>query len=62
MAKVDLVLTSVEDAARRSVEEHPCLDLSLSDSQAFVEALMNPAPVNNRLRDTVRRYRERTGV
>lgn len=54
------VLTSVQDAARRAIEEHN--QLSVRDSEAFVDALLNPKPVNDRLRDTVRRYRERAGV
>jgi uncharacterized protein (DUF1778 family) len=58
----DFVLTSLQDAARRAIEEHQHLALSLRDSQAFVEALVEPEPVNGRLRDTVRRYRERTGA
>jgi len=58
----DFVLTSVQDAARRAIEEHQQLALSVRDSQAFVDALLNPKPVNDRLRDTVRRYRETTGV
>lgn len=58
----DFVLTSVQDAARRAIEDHQILDLSLRDSQAFVQALVNPQPVNDRLRDTVRRYRQRTGA
>jgi uncharacterized protein (DUF1778 family) len=58
----DFVLTSVQDAARRAIEQHQRLDLSVRDSQAFVEALINPKPVNDRLRETVRRYRETTGV
>jgi len=58
----DFVLTSVQDAARRAIEDHQRLDLSVRDSQAFVEALLNPPPVNDRLRDTVRRYREATGA
>lgn len=57
----DFVLTSVQEAARRTIEDHHRLDLSLQDSQAFVEALLNPRPVNDRLRDTVRRYRDATG-
>lgn len=57
----DFVLTSVQDAARRAIEEHNLLTLSVRDSEAFVDALLNPRPVNNRLRDTVHRYRERTG-
>jgi uncharacterized protein (DUF1778 family) len=58
----DFVLTSVQDAARRAIEEHSQLALSVRDSEAFVDALLNPRPVNNRVRDTVRRYRERAGV
>jgi len=58
----DFVLTSVQDAAWRAIEEHHQLELSVRDSEAFVEALLKPKPVNDRLRDTVRRYRERGGV
>jgi len=58
----DFVLTSVQDAARRAIEEHHQLELSVRDSEAFVAALLNPEPVNDRLRDTIRRYRETTGV
>lgn len=58
----DFVLTSVQDAARRAIEEHQRLDLSVRDTQAFVGALVTPQPVNERLRDTVRRYRQATGV
>lgn len=58
----DFVLMSVQDAARRAIEEHDRLALSIRDSEVFVDALLNPKPVNDRLRDTVRRYRERTGI
>src|SRR5438046_7246480 len=58
----DFVLTSVQAAARRAIEEHQQLELSARDSEAFVEALLNPRPVNRRLRDTIRRYRETTGA
>lgn len=58
----DFVLTSVQDAARRAIEEHGRISLSVRDSEAFVDALLNPQPVNDRLRETVRRYRERAGV
>jgi uncharacterized protein (DUF1778 family) len=52
----------VQDATRRAIEEHSQLALLVRDSEAFVDALLNPAPVNDRLRDTVRRYREQAGV
>ena len=58
----DFVLTSVQDAARRAIEAHQQLELSVCDSDAFVEALLNPKPVNDRLRDTIRRYRDTTGA
>ncbi|MGY3441321.1 type II toxin-antitoxin system TacA family antitoxin [Bradyrhizobium sp. USDA 4473] len=58
----DFVLTSVQDAARRAIEEHSQLALSVRDSEAFVDALMKQQPVNDRLHDTVRRYRARAGV
>ena len=58
----DFVVTSVQDAARHAIEEHQRIELSVRDSQAFVEALLKPRPVNERLRDTVRRYRQATGV
>lgn len=58
----DFVLTSVQEAARRAIEEHQHLALSVRDSQAFIDALAEPQPVNDRLRETVRRYREKTGV
>jgi uncharacterized protein (DUF1778 family) len=58
----DFVLTSVQDAAKRAIEEHSQLALSVRDSEAFVDALLKPKSVNERLRDTVRRYRERAGV
>lgn len=58
----DFVLTSVQDAARHAIAEHQQLQLSVRDSEAFVEALLKPKSVNKRLRDTVRRYRDATGV
>lgn len=58
----DFVVASVQSAATRAIEEHNHLALSLRDSETFVAALLNPKPVNARLRDTVRRYRQRAGV
>ncbi len=58
----DFVLTSVQEAARRAIEDHARLALSIRDSEAFVDALLSPKLVNDRLRETVRRYREQSGV
>jgi uncharacterized protein (DUF1778 family) len=53
------------DAATSALVQEPAggqQDITLSDrdSQAFVRAVTMPTPVNDRLRDTVRRYREAT--
>ena len=58
----DFVLSSVQDAARRAIDEHDRIELSVRDSEAFVDALLNPRPINGRLRDAVRRYRKQAGV
>jgi uncharacterized protein (DUF1778 family) len=58
----DFVLTSVQDAARRAIQEYQQLEFTMRDSEAFVEALLRPKPVNERLRETVRRYRDATGL
>lgn len=57
----DYVISSVQDAARRTVEAHGSTVLSAAESRAFVDALLSPPPVNARLRDSVRRYRAATG-
>ena len=41
---------------------HLQIELSVRDSRAFVDALLDSRPVNDRLRETVRRYREATGT
>ncbi len=58
----DFVLSSLQDAARQTIEAHHRLDLSRRDSEAFVEALLNPPAVSERLHETVRRYRDATGA
>ena len=57
----DYVVSSVQDAAKRTVEAHEVIVLTATESRAFVDALLNPPPVATRLRDSVRRYRTLTG-
>lgn len=57
----DYVISSVQDAAKRTVEAHEVIVLSTADSRAFVEAMLDPPPVNDRLRNSVRRYQAATG-
>lgn len=57
----DYVVSSVQDAAKRTVEAHDLMVLSAAESRAFVDALLDPPPINDRLRDSVRRHRAMTG-
>ena len=45
----DFVLTSVQDAAKRAIAEHEVIQLSVRDSKAFVDALLNPRALLQRL-------------
>ena len=55
------VIGSVQDAARFTVETHDVMVLSAADSRALVDALLDPPPINDRLRDSVRCHRATTG-
>ncbi len=57
----DYVVSSVQDAARRTVEAHDVMVLNAAESRAFVDALLDPPPINDRLQDSVRRHRAMTG-
>jgi uncharacterized protein (DUF1778 family) len=58
----DYVIASLQEAAKRTVESHETIVLGASESRAFVEALLAPPPVNRRLKESVRQYREITGT
>lgn len=57
----DYVVSSVQDAAKRTVEAHDVLVLSAAQSRAFVDALIDPLPISDRLRDSVRHHRTVVG-
>lgn len=57
----DFVLTSVQDAAKRAIAEHEVIRLSVRDSKAFVDALLNPREPSKKMRARVAAYRARYG-
>ena len=57
----DFVLASVQDAAKRAIAEHEVIQLSVRDSQAFVEALLNPREPGQRMKEREAAYKSRTG-
>jgi uncharacterized protein (DUF1778 family) len=56
----DFLIASAQDAAQRTIREEEVMALGTRDSAAFVAGLLNPPAVNDRLRDSVRRYRDLT--
>jgi uncharacterized protein (DUF1778 family) len=58
----DFVVSSVVEAAKRSIRENDFMELTQRDRAAFVKALLNPAPApNNRLRKAEERHRALLG-
>ena len=57
----DFVLTSVQEAAQRAIEDHEVIRLSVQDTQAFVDALLNPREPNERMRERVAHYKSVMG-
>lgn len=58
----DFVVATVQDAAQKAIDDHQRIQLSIRDAEAFVKALLDPPEPNEHLRETVRRYRQATGV
>ena len=54
----DFVLASVQEAASRAIDDHQRLTLSVRDGRAFVQALVSPAPLNERLGESLQRRGE----
>jgi uncharacterized protein (DUF1778 family) len=54
----EFVITSAQDAATRAIIDQEVIDLSLRDSVAFAEGMLNPPPVNANLHAAARRYKK----
>src|SRR6266487_3803377 len=57
----EFVVSAAQDAATRAIVDQEVIDLSLSDSHAFAEGMLNPPPVGAPLRAAARRYRKIMG-
>lgn len=54
----DFVVASVQAAACKVIEQHQTLKLSLEDSEAFVDALLNPPKPNDALKAAALQYKQ----
>ena len=58
----DYCVTTLADAARRTIAEHETLVLSERDRQAFFDALINPPKPNKRLVRALAEHKRRVVV
>ena len=58
----EFVVSAAQEAATRAIVDQEVIDLSLRDSRAFADGMLNPPPVNASLRAAARRYRKFTGL
>lgn len=57
----DFVVSSVQEAAVRTIEQMQIIRLSAEDSREFAKALLNPRTPNEKLRSAARRYMQMIG-
>ncbi|HJU18892.1 MAG TPA: DUF1778 domain-containing protein [Stellaceae bacterium] len=54
----EFVITAAQEAATRAIVDQEVIELSLRDSQAFAEGMLDPPPVGDWLRDAAKRYKK----
>ncbi|HVB16190.1 MAG TPA: DUF1778 domain-containing protein [Stellaceae bacterium] len=54
----EFVVSAAQEAATRAIVDQEVIELSLRDSQAFAEGILNPPPVGPSLRAAARRYKK----
>lgn len=57
----DFVVSSVLDAAKRAIQEHEMMILSVQDREVFIEALLNPPESSSKLKAAAQRYKQNIG-
>jgi uncharacterized protein (DUF1778 family) len=57
----EFVVTAAQDAATRAILDQEVIELSLMDSRAFAEGMLDPPPVSASLRAAARRYKKIMG-
>jgi uncharacterized protein (DUF1778 family) len=58
----DFIISSVQAAAYKVIEQHQTLKLNLEDSEAFVNAILNPTGPNEALRAAALRHKKEISV
>ena len=54
----DFIITSLQESASKIIQQHQTMKLSKKDTEAFVQAILNPSEPNENLIAAVREYKE----
>ena len=57
----DFIISSLQEAAVRSIQEHEVMTLSTRAREVFIEALLNPPEPSERLQAAAQRYKQTMG-
>lgn len=57
----DFMISSMQNAAVRAIQEHEMMTLTGRDREVFVAALLNPPEPSERLRAATQRYKQAMG-
>lgn len=57
----DFMISSMQNAAVRAIQEHEIMTLTGHDREIFIEALLNPPEPSERLRAAAQRYKRVMG-
>ena len=57
----EFVISAAQEAATRTIVDQEVIDLSLRDSRAFAEGMLDPPPVTESLRAAAQRYKKIMG-
>jgi uncharacterized protein (DUF1778 family) len=58
----EFVVSAAQEAATRAIVDQEVIELSLRDSQAFAEGMLNPPPVNDLMGAAAKRYKKIYGL
>lgn len=58
LSLTDFIVSTVQAEAVRVIQEHQTLKLCREDSEAFVDSLLNPTQLNDRIKAASLRYKQ----
>ena len=57
----DFIITSLQESANKIIQQHQTMKLTKKDTEAFVDAVLNPSEPNEKLSAAVSEYKKIMG-